>query len=126
MFDDPIIAGVERPSLSNIEGHPTLIWSGPGVAPLAVVAVFHRDGPVAEIEQPGLAPLRVARGIPERLTGDDRAPLGTTPRRSGSGNPSEGTHPAVGTDSGLMGVSMACTAGKTLSANSRRLRSAFS
>ena len=45
----------------DIEGQPTLVWSGPGVAPLAVAAVFHLYGPVAIIEHPGLAPLRVER-----------------------------------------------------------------
>jgi hypothetical protein len=43
----------------DIEGQPTLLWSGPGVAPFAVAAVFHLYGPVAMIEHPALAPLRV-------------------------------------------------------------------
>ena len=45
----------------DFEGHSTLLWSGPGVAPMAVAAVFHLYGPVAMIEHPGLAPLRVPR-----------------------------------------------------------------
>jgi hypothetical protein len=43
----------------DIENEPTLIWSGPAVAPLAVVAVFHLYGALAMIDHPGLAPLRV-------------------------------------------------------------------
>ena len=43
----------------DIEGQPALVWSGPGVAPFAVAAVFHLYGPVATIEHPGLEPLRV-------------------------------------------------------------------
>ncbi|MGH3272718.1 MAG: hypothetical protein ACRDNZ_00110, partial [Streptosporangiaceae bacterium] len=47
--------------IMEIEGEPTsLVWSGPGVAPMAVAAIFHLYGPVAMIEHPGLAPLRVA------------------------------------------------------------------
>jgi hypothetical protein len=46
---------------ADIEGQPTLVWSGPGVAPLAVAAVFHLYGPVDMIDHPGLAPLRVER-----------------------------------------------------------------
>jgi hypothetical protein len=45
----------------DIEGQPALVWSGPGVAPFAVAAVFHLYGPVGMIEHPGLAPLRVPR-----------------------------------------------------------------
>ena len=44
----------------DIDSDPTLIWSGPAVAPMAVAAVFHLYGPLAMIEHPGLAPLRVA------------------------------------------------------------------
>ena len=43
----------------DIEGQPTLVWSGPGVAPMAVAAIFHLYGPASMIEHPGLAPLRV-------------------------------------------------------------------
>ncbi|MGH9107200.1 MAG: hypothetical protein ACRDZX_15495 [Acidimicrobiales bacterium] len=49
----------------DIEGEPTLIWSGPGVAPMAVAAIFHLYGPAAMIEHPGLAPLRVAPDWPQ-------------------------------------------------------------
>ncbi|MHB1509634.1 MAG: hypothetical protein ACYCST_07875 [Acidimicrobiales bacterium] len=48
----------------DIENEPTLIWSGPGVAPMAVAAVFHLYGPVAMIEHPGLIPLRLPSGDP--------------------------------------------------------------
>ena len=53
-----LTAGPEIVSL-DIEGQPTLIWSGPGVAPMAVAAIFHLYGPVAMIEHPGPAALRV-------------------------------------------------------------------
>jgi hypothetical protein len=43
----------------DIESEPTLIWTGPAVAPLAVAAVFHLYGALAMIDHPGLAPLRV-------------------------------------------------------------------
>jgi hypothetical protein len=46
----------------DIDGEPTLIWSGPGIAPMAVAAIFHLYGPLAVIEHPGLASLRV---VPE-------------------------------------------------------------
>ena len=49
----------------DIEGEPTLIWSGPGIAPMAVAAIFQLYGPVAMIEHPGLAPLRVAPDMPQ-------------------------------------------------------------
>jgi len=48
----------------DVEGEPALIWSGPGVAPMAVAAVFHLYGPVAMIEHPGLIPLRLPSGDP--------------------------------------------------------------
>jgi hypothetical protein len=43
----------------DIDSEPTLIWTGPAVAPLAVAAVFHLYGALAMIDHPGLAPLRV-------------------------------------------------------------------
>jgi hypothetical protein len=43
----------------DIESEPTLIWTGPAVAPLAVAAVFHLYGALAMIDHPGMAPLRV-------------------------------------------------------------------
>jgi hypothetical protein len=43
----------------DIESEPTLIWTGPAVAPLGVAAVFHLYGALAMIDHPGLAPLRV-------------------------------------------------------------------
>jgi hypothetical protein len=42
----------------DIDGEPTLTWYGPGVAPLAVAAVFLLYGAAAMIDHPGLAPLR--------------------------------------------------------------------
>jgi hypothetical protein len=42
----------------DIESEPTLMWSGPAVAPLAVAAVFRLYGPIGIIEHPGLATLR--------------------------------------------------------------------
>jgi hypothetical protein len=46
----------------DIEGEPTLMWSGPAVAPLAVAAVFHLYGPIGVLEHPGLVTLRVEPG----------------------------------------------------------------
>ena len=43
----------------DIAGEPTLVWSGPAVAPLAVAAVFHLYGPIGMLEHPGLVTLRV-------------------------------------------------------------------
>ena len=43
----------------DIESEPTLIWTGPAVAPLAVAAVFHLYGALAVIDHPGLAVVRV-------------------------------------------------------------------
>lgn len=37
---------------------PPVIWWGPGVAPLAVAAIYHLHGPAALLEHPGLAVLR--------------------------------------------------------------------
>jgi hypothetical protein len=48
----------------DIEGEPTLMWSGPGIAPMAVAAIFHLYGSVAMIEHPGLTPLRVGPAWP--------------------------------------------------------------
>jgi hypothetical protein len=42
----------------DMEGEASLIWSGPGVGPMAVAAVFRLYGPLAMIEHPGLAILR--------------------------------------------------------------------
>ena len=44
----------------DIDNEPTLIWTGPAMAPMAVAAVFKLYGPLAMIEHPGLAPLRVS------------------------------------------------------------------
>jgi hypothetical protein len=41
----------------DIENEPTLIWTGPALAPMAVAAVFHLYGPLAMVQHPGLAPL---------------------------------------------------------------------
>jgi hypothetical protein len=42
----------------DIEGERPLLWSGAGLAPMAVAAVFHLYGPAALIDHPGLAALR--------------------------------------------------------------------
>ena len=42
----------------DIDSEPTLTWTGPAVAPMAVAAVFHLYGPLAMIEHPGLAIVR--------------------------------------------------------------------
>ena len=42
----------------DIDGQPPLVWAGPGIAPMAVVAVFHLHGPAALLDHPGLASLR--------------------------------------------------------------------
>jgi hypothetical protein len=47
----------------DVDSEPTLIWTGPAVAPMAVAAVFHLYGPLAMIDHPGLAPLRVNQEI---------------------------------------------------------------
>ncbi len=49
----------------DIEDEPTLIWSGPALAPMAVATVFQLYGPLAMIEHPGLAPLRVLPEVSE-------------------------------------------------------------
>jgi hypothetical protein len=57
-----------RESVSvDIDGQPPLIWSGPAVTPMAVATVFHLYGPLAMIEHPGLAPLRVSAKEPEAV-----------------------------------------------------------
>jgi hypothetical protein len=43
----------------DIESEPTLIWTGPAVAPVAVAVVFHLFGSLAMIQRPGLAAVRV-------------------------------------------------------------------
>ncbi len=43
----------------DVEDEPTLIWSGPAVAPLAVATVFHLFGPIGMLEHLGLVTLRV-------------------------------------------------------------------
>jgi hypothetical protein len=43
----------------DVDNEPALMWSGPAITPMAVAALFHLYGPVAMIEHPGLALLRV-------------------------------------------------------------------
>lgn len=43
----------------DIERERSLTWSGPGLAPMAVAAVFHLYGAAALLDHPGLACLRV-------------------------------------------------------------------
>lgn len=52
-----LIPGRERICLDIDESKP-VYFDGPGVAPLAVAAVYRLHGPMAVIEHPGLAPLR--------------------------------------------------------------------
>lgn len=54
-----LTAGQENVRL-DVEGEPAPLWFGPGVAPIAVAAVFHIFGPMGVVEHPGLAPLRDA------------------------------------------------------------------
>ena len=49
----------------DVEGEPALLWSGPAVAPMAVAAVSCLYGPLAMIEHPGLASLRMEPNFPE-------------------------------------------------------------
>jgi len=53
-----LTAGRELVSL-DVDSEPTLVWTGPAVAPVAVAAVFHLYGSLALINHPGLAALRV-------------------------------------------------------------------
>lgn len=50
--------GTERISLDPRGASGPLVWSGPGVAPLAVATVYHLHGPQALVDHPGLLPLR--------------------------------------------------------------------
>jgi hypothetical protein len=43
---------------------PPVRWYGPGVAPLAVAAIYHLHGPAALLDHPGLSPLRRGPGGP--------------------------------------------------------------
>ena len=52
----------------DIDSQPTLIWTGPAVAPIAVAAVFYLYGPLAIIQHPGLAAIRVPVGLFEAGT----------------------------------------------------------
>ena len=62
----------------DIDGEPTLMWSGPAVAPLAVATVFHLYGAPAMIDHPGLAPLRVLTDASE-ASPEPSAPAGLEP-----------------------------------------------
>jgi hypothetical protein len=62
-----------RESLAlDIVGQPHLIWFGPGLAPMAVAAVFHLYGPAALLDHPGLEPIRNGQ--------DWRTPPSSTPQ----------------------------------------------
>jgi len=43
----------------DFEAQTPLVWTGPGVAPLAVAAVYRLHGARAILEHPGLVSLRV-------------------------------------------------------------------
>ena len=44
----------------DLNGKPPILWTGPGVGPLAVAVVYHLYGPAAMLDHPGLAALREA------------------------------------------------------------------
>jgi hypothetical protein len=78
--------GRERVCLDLDESKP-VYFDGPGVAPLAVAAVYRLHGPMAVIEHPGLAPLRaVAASVRVSAPGrhDDQA---TRELHAGDGRP---------------------------------------
>jgi hypothetical protein len=52
----------------DIDSERPLVWTGAGLAPMAVAAVFHLYGPVAMIEHPGLAPLRAGENWRQATT----------------------------------------------------------
>lgn len=52
--------GAEVVAIDVENGKPPVTWTGPGVAPLAVAAVFRLYGARAMVEHPGLAVLRTA------------------------------------------------------------------
>lgn len=53
----------------DLNGKPPILWTGPGVGPLAVAAVYHLYGPAAMLDHPGLAALRKASApISKRVT----------------------------------------------------------
>ena len=53
-----LVAGREFVMLDTLGG-PPMTWTGPGVIPLALIAVFKLYGPHALVDHPGLAELRV-------------------------------------------------------------------
>ena len=59
--------GVEQLAV-DIDGQPALVWAGPGIAPMAVAAVFHLHGPAALLDHPGLAPLRAPADWPSPVS----------------------------------------------------------
>ena len=67
-------------------GEAPVMWWGPGVAPLAVAAIYHLHGPAALLEHPGLAVLRAdSQG--------GRGRMGSRPRRSGDSHVEIGAVP---------------------------------
>ena len=44
----------------DLNGKPPILWTGPGVGPLAVAVVYHLYGAAAMLDHPGLAALRGA------------------------------------------------------------------
>lgn len=57
----------------DIDGTPPLVWAGPGIAPMAVSAVFHLHGPAALLDHPGLAPLRAPSAWPSNVSAAGQA-----------------------------------------------------
>jgi len=70
-----LTAGKEHVQLDP-NGEAPVAWWGPGVAPLAVAAIYHLHGPTALLEHPGLA---VLRSDPQ----GERGRMGRRTRRSG-------------------------------------------
>jgi hypothetical protein len=75
-----VTPGREVVSLDLRNGVP-LTWTGPGVGPMGVAAVYHLHGSQALLDHPGLTPLRVAppdmslRPLAELTTGANDFPL---------------------------------------------------
>ncbi len=60
----------------DLDRKAPLVWRGPGIAPLAIAAVFHLYGPDALVHHPGLAPLRA---LSNQLAGDDNQTISARP-----------------------------------------------
>jgi hypothetical protein len=72
----------------DLNGEPPLTWSGAGVAPMAVAAVYRLHGPRALVDHPGLTSLRVAPTTP--VEGDVEHDVAGTPATAGRDDDSIG------------------------------------